>query len=251
MAAFVALATLAVVATLAAQPIPIVITPSSEPPPSPLTLWYNAPATNWLDALPIGNGRLGAMVFGRPDEERIQLNENTLWDGYPRETTNPDALKYLPEVRRLLFAGKNAEATAMVEKLMGRPMRIRPYQSLGDAFLQFDVPYEVSGYRRELDLEHAVTRVRYTVGDVTFRREHFASAPAGVIVVRLTASKPGQITTRVRLFRSQDAATVVEGNDRLVMRGQIERRPIGRLREPRPALRRAAARDSHRRHDQR
>ena len=165
------------------------------------------------------------MVFGRPDEERIQLNENTLWDGYPRETTNPDALKYLPEVRRLLFAGKNAEATAMVEKLMGRPMRVRPYQSLGDAFLQFDVPYEVTGYRRELDLEHAVTRVRYTVGDVTFYREHFASAPAGAIVIRLTASKPGQITTRVRLFRSQDAATVVEGNDRLVMRGQIERRP--------------------------
>jgi alpha-L-fucosidase 2 len=208
-----------------AQPIPIVISPSSEPPPSPLTLWYNAPSTNWLDALPIGNGRLGAMVFGRPDEERIQLNENTLWDGYPRETTNPDALKYLPEVRRLLFGGKNAEATAMVEKLMGRPMRIRPYQSLGDVFLQFDVPYEVSGYRRELDLEHAVTRVRYTVGDVTFRREHFASAPAGVIVIRLTASKPGQITTRVRLFRSQDASTVVEADDRLVMRGQIERRP--------------------------
>jgi alpha-L-fucosidase 2 len=210
---------------LAAQPIPIVITPSSEPPPSPLTLWYNAPATNWLDALPIGNGRLGAMVFGRPDEERIQLNENTLWDGYARETTNPDALKYLPEVRRLLFEGKNAEATAMVEKLMGRPMRVRPYQSLGDAFLQFDVPYEISGYRRELDLEHAVTRVRYTAGGVTFRREHFASAPAGVIVVRLTASKPGQITTRVRLFRSQDATTVVEGRDRVVMRGQIERRP--------------------------
>lgn len=220
-----ALVVILLAARLAAQPIPIVITPSPDPPPSPLTLWYNAPATNWLDALPIGNGRLGAMVFGRPDEERIQLNENTLWDGYPRDTTNPDALKYLPEVRRLLFAGKNAEATAMVEKLMGRPMRIRPYQSLGDAFLQFDVPYAIDGFRRELDLEHAVARVRYRAAGVTFHREHFASAPAGVIVVRLTASQPGQITTRVRLFRSQDATTVVDGNDRLVMRGQIDRRP--------------------------
>src|SRR5689334_16448046 len=73
--------------------------------PSALTLWYTSPATNWLDALPIGNGRLGAMVFGKADEERVQLNENTLWDGFPRDTTNPDALKNLPEVRRLLFAG--------------------------------------------------------------------------------------------------------------------------------------------------
>ena len=190
------------------------------------------------------------MVFGRPDEERIQLNENTLVGRLPRETTNPDALKYLPEVRRLLFAGKNAEATAMVEKLMGRPMRIRPYQSLGDAFLQFDVPYEVGGYRRELDLEHAVTRVRYTVGDVTFRREHFASAPGGVIVVRLTASKPGQITTRVRSVpqpgRHDRRRRQRSPGDARTDRAAAD----GRVGEPRPALRRATARDSHGRHDQ-
>ncbi len=113
----------------------------------------------------------------------------------------------------------------MVEKLMGRPMRVRPYQSLGDAFLQFDVPYEISGYRRELDLEHAVTSVRHTAGGVTFSREHFASAPAGVIVVRLTASKPDRSPPASACSAGQDATTVVEGRDRLVMRGQIERRP--------------------------
>jgi alpha-L-fucosidase 2 len=210
---------------VAAQPIALTIRPSTEPPPSSLTLWYGAPATNWLDALPVGNGRLGAMVFGRPEDERIQLNENTLWDGYARDTTNPEALKYLPEVRRLLFAGKNAEATALVERLLGRPTRIKPYQSLGDLFLQFDVPQEIAGYRRELDLERATIRVRYTAGDITFQREIFASAPDGAIVIYLTASRPGQITTRLRLFRSQDAETKTEGADRLIMRGQIERRP--------------------------
>ncbi len=198
---------------------------ATEVPGVGLTLWYTSPASNWLDALPIGNGRLGAMVFGKADEERVQLNENTLWDGFPRDTTNPDALKNLPEVRRLLFAGRNAEATKLAEKLMGHPLRIKPYQTLGDLLLQTDVvPTEVKNYRRELDLEHAVTRVTYTVGSVTYTRELFASAPDQVIVMRLTASQPGQITTRVRLVRSIDATTTTEGNDRLVMRGQIERR---------------------------
>ncbi len=193
--------------------------------PSTLALWYTSPASNWLDALPIGNGRLGAMVFGKADDERVQLNENTLWDGFPRDTTNPDALKNLPEVRRLLFAGRNAEATKLAEKLMGHPLRIKPYQTLGDVLLQTDViPTEVKNYRRELDLEQAVTRVTYTVGSVTYTRELFASAPDQVIVMRLTASQPGQITTRVRLVRSIDATTTTEGNNRLVMRGQIERR---------------------------
>lgn len=210
---------------VAAQPVPLTIRPAADPPVSPLSLWYVTPSTSWLDALPIGNGRLGAMVFGRPDEERIQLNENTLWDGYAQDTTNPEALKHLPEVRRLLFEGKNAEATALVTKLLGKPFRIKPYQSLGDLLLQFDVPDEITGYRRELDLEHAVTRVRYAAGDVTFQREHFASAPDRVIVIRLTASRPGQISTRVRLTRSQEATTIAEGDDRLVMRGQIDRRP--------------------------
>jgi len=87
-----------------------------------LTLWYRQPAKEWIEALPVGNGRLGAMVFGKIDRERIQLNENTLWDGHPQDTNNPEALKHLPEVRRLLFAGKNQEATELADKyLMGHP----------------------------------------------------------------------------------------------------------------------------------
>jgi alpha-L-fucosidase 2 len=194
-------------------------------PVSELTLWYTSPATVWLDALPIGNGRLGAMVFGKLDDERIQLNENTLWDGFPRDTTNPDALKNLTEVRRLLFADQNAEATKLAEGLMGHPVRIKPYQTLGDLQLRFDVvPADAKGYCRELDLEHAVTRVTYSVQGVTYTRELFASAPDRVIVIRLTASQPGRLSTRVHLGRSQDATTTTEGHDRLVMRGRIDRR---------------------------
>jgi alpha-L-fucosidase 2 len=196
-----------------------------DPPQGELTLWYTSPASAWLDALPIGNGRLGAMVFGKLDDERIQLNENTLWDGFPRDTTNPDALKNLTEVRRLLFADQNAAATKLAEGLMGRPVRIKPYQTLGDLLLRFDVvPADATSYRRELDLEHAVTRVSYNVQGVTYTRELFASAPDRVIAMRLTASQPGRISTRVHLVRSQDATTTTEGRDRLVMRGRIDRR---------------------------
>jgi alpha-L-fucosidase 2 len=204
----------------AAAPI-VTVAPSA----SALTLWYTSPASTWLEALPVGNGRLGAMVFGKPDDERVQLNENTLWDGFPRDTTNPDALKTLTEVRRLLFAGQNAEATKLAEGMMGRPMRIKPYQTLGDLSLRTDhLAADVKDYRRELDLAQAIARVSYSVKDVIYTREVFASAPDKVIVIRLTASKPGQITTRVHLNRSQDAVTTTEGRDRLIMRGRIDRR---------------------------
>ena len=198
---------------------------AAAPPASELTLWYTTPASAWLDALPIGNGRLGAMVFGKLDDERIQLNDNTLWDGFPRDTTNPDALKNLTQVRWLLFGDRNAEATKLAEGLMGRPLRIKPYQTLGDLLLRFDVvPTEATGYRRELNLAEAVTRVTYTVKGVTYTRELFASAPDRVIVMRITASQPGSISTRLHLVRSQDAVTTTEGQDRLVMRGRIDRR---------------------------
>ena len=198
---------------------------AAAPPASELTLWYTTPASAWLDALPIGNGRLGAMVFGKLDDERIQLNDNTLWDGFPRDTTNPDALKNLTQVRWLLFGDRNAEATKLAEGLMGRPLRIKPYQTLGDLLLRFDVvPTEATGYRRELDLAQAVTRVTYAVKGVTYTRELFASAPDRVIVMRITASQPGSISTRMHLVRPQDAVTTTEGQDRLVMRGRIDRR---------------------------
>ena len=101
-------------------------------------LWYQQPAETWTDALPIGNGRLGAMVFGGVERERIQLNEESLWDGGPRDTNNPKALEALPKVQQLLFEDKNEEATQLAgETMLGIPERIKSYQSLGDLFLEF------------------------------------------------------------------------------------------------------------------
>ncbi len=197
--------------------------PADRPGPASTVLWYRQHATAWLDALPVGNGRLGAMAFGHPNEDRVQLNENTLWDGFTRDTTNPDALKNLPDVRRLIFEGKHAEATALVQTLLGRPQRIKPYQSLGDLLMAWDIALPVTGYRRELDLARATARVTFTADGVTYTREVFASAPDRVLVIRLTADRPGKITTRLRLARQQDAASSTESG-RLILRGQIDRR---------------------------
>ena len=114
---------------------------TAPPARGPSRIEFDQPATQFLEALPVGNGRLGAMVFGRVVDDRLPLNEISLWDGHPRDTTNPEALKHLPEVRRLLFAGKNEEATALAgEHLMGRPTRIRPYQVLADLWLESPAP---------------------------------------------------------------------------------------------------------------
>ncbi len=190
-----------------------------------LTLWYRQPANEWTEALPVGNGRLGAMVFGGLPKERIQLNEETLWDGYRRDSTNPKALEALPRVRELLFEGKNEEATRLAEEaMMGIPERIKSYQSLGDIFLTVPKSSEAADYRRELDLDSGVAATSYTVGGVRFRREVFASAPDQVIVMRITADKPGAVNVELTMRRQQDAACLSEGDDRLILRGRIQTR---------------------------
>jgi alpha-L-fucosidase 2 len=197
---------------------------ATSPSPSPLVIWYTRPATNWeREALPIGNGRLGAMIFGGTARERIQLNEDTLWAGSPRDCNNPEALQALPEVRRLLFAGRPVEAMKLAgEKMMGRPMRLRPYQSLGDLRLEFPGHEAATDYRRELDLDTAVARVSYRVGDVTYTREIFASHPDQVIVMRFTASQPGRLTFFATLDREQEFATSTRPPDLLQMRGTLD-----------------------------
>ena len=132
------------------------------PPESPLTLWYRQPANEWVEALPIGNGRLAGMVFGGIEHERLQLNEDTLWAGGPYDPANPQALDALPIARRLIFAGKYGEAHALVaDKMLGRPVRQMPFQPVGDLLLTFPAAVNVDGYRRELDLDTAVARVTY------------------------------------------------------------------------------------------
>lgn len=200
-------------------------TMTDTPHQAEVKLWYRQPARAWMEALPVGNGRLGAMVFGATDRERVQLNEHTLWDGHRQDTTNPEALQYLPEVRRLLFQGKNEEATKLAgEHLMGRPLRIKSYQSLGDLWLDFEQAGLVADYRRELDLDTGIARVSYRSGDRTFTREVFASGPGQAIVIRLISDKPGGISLHAGMSREQDAECVSYGKDGLRLRGQVQDR---------------------------
>ena len=195
---------------------------AASPPDEPLTLWYRRPATKWeTEALPVGNGRLAAMVFGGIDHERIQFNEETVWDGAPGDPTNPQALTALPEVRRLLFAGKNEEAAQLAgDKMMGNPPRVKSYQTLGDLVLELPAATAVTSYRRDLNLDTGVARVSYGVDGVQFTREVFASAPDQVIVIHLQADRRGKINFTATLKRL-GATTVTVAPNRLAMRGQL------------------------------
>jgi alpha-L-fucosidase 2 len=195
---------------------------AAQPSPGPLTIWSTKPAPEWNQAYPVGNGRLGAMVFGTVNRERIQLNEESLWSGSPRDTDNPEALAALPEVRRLLFAGSPVEAYALAEKkMMGRPSRLQSYQTLGDLRLAFDHEGTITDYRRELDLDQGVARVTYRVNGVRFTREVFASHPAQLIVIRVSADAPSVVTASVWIDRAQDATTAISGTDRLDLVGTL------------------------------
>ena len=195
------------------------VTGRAEPPEGKLVLWYRQPAREWVEANPIGNGRIGAMVFGGVDAERLQLNEDTLWAGGPYDPANPEALAALPEVRRLLFEGKYREATQLADaKMMAKPLRQMPYQTVGDLLLKFPGVTAASDYRRDLNLDSAVVRVGYTAGGVRFTREVFASAPDQVIVARLAADKPGKIAFAATMASPQKVAVRVDGGD-LVMEG--------------------------------
>ena len=132
--------------------------------PDNLTLWYGQPAAQWVEALPVGNGRLGAMVFGGAPEERIQFNEGTLWAGGPRDYAHEGAAEYLPEIRRLLFEGKQKEAQDLATAhFMSAPLRQLPYQAFGDVLIRFDHADGVKKYTRSLDLDTATAVTEYTV----------------------------------------------------------------------------------------
>src|SRR5438552_6416678 len=162
---------------------------------SDLRLWYRQPASEWNEALPIGNGRLAAMVFGGVENERIQLNEETIWAGEKRDRNNPEGARNLAEVRRLLFAGKLKEAEALADKTMIATTRRMPqYQPLGDLVLRFSGQENPTDYIRELDLDKAIVRVSYNSGGARYMREVFCSAIDQVIVIRLTCDKPGRIS---------------------------------------------------------
>ena len=186
----------------------------------PLRLRYDRPAERWTEALPVGNGRLGAMVFGGVGSERLQLNEETLWSGGPSDWNNPGARAALPEVRAAVFAGDYVKATELTKKMQG-PFN-QSYQPLADLRLHFlgAAAGPPEGYERDLDLDRAVASVRYHSGDATFTREVFSSFPDQVIVVRLTCDQPGLLGFSVSADSPLRYAVQTDGNNTLILRGR-------------------------------
>ncbi|WP_372808130.1 glycosyl hydrolase family 95 catalytic domain-containing protein [Pontiella sp.] len=170
-------------------------------------LWYQAPAADWQAALPVGNGRLGAMVFGNHGNERIQLNEETCWSGGPYSTVVEGGAEALPTIQNYIFEGEPIKAHKLFgRKLMGYPVEQQKYQSLANLMLFFDGQEKVTGYKRWLDLETGIVCVEYSVDGVTYRREVLSSAPDQVIAVRLTASKPGHLSFKAQLRGCRNSA---------------------------------------------
>lgn len=208
--------------------------PSSRPPGDDLRLWYPQPARKWTEALPVGNGRLGAMIFGTVAEERIQFNEDSLWSGAPQQADNPEALAALPEIRRLLFAGQQREADQLgVTKLVcqgagsghgqGSKVPFGCYQTFGDLRLKFPSlePQLALDYIRELDLDAAVARVGFRSGNTRFTRTILASHPDQVLAAQLEADSPGQLNLTIELSRPELASTEAVGSNELVMKGRM------------------------------
>jgi alpha-L-fucosidase 2 len=186
-----------------------------------LKLWYKQPAASWNEALPIGNGRLGAMVFGGVVNERIQLNDDTLWAGTPKDRINPKALEALPQIRQLIFEGKNEEATKLADKaMMGIPHNVESYQTLGDIHFNDLNTGEVSLYRRWLDLDQAVARTSFLQNGIQFERSVFASPADDVLVIRWSSSKANSINFTVNLNRPEQFTTEMIGDNQLHMFGQ-------------------------------
>jgi alpha-L-fucosidase 2 len=194
----------------------------------PMKLWYDKPVSKWIEALPVGNGRLGAMVFGGTAEARYQFNDDSLYSGEPHDYAHQGAVKYLPVLRQLLFDGKQREAHALGNKeFMSIDTRghnrQEAYQPFGDLTLKFPGHDKPEEYYRELDIDQAVASLRYKVAGVTYRREAFASLPGNAILVRLEADQPGKIGCTAGLGSPHAGATVkAAGSDTLVMTGQVE-----------------------------
>ena len=182
------------------------------------SLWYRQPAAKWSEALPVGNGRLGAMVFGGVDKERLALNEESVWSGQPTQTDRVGAYKFLPEIRQLLFAGKHDEAQKLIDREVLGPRPLGSYQPLGDLTLEFP-KVEAKDYLRWLDLDQGVAAVRFAGERGLIRREVFASPVQDVLVVRLENDRKGGVDVALTLSREEGAQTENVGNDGLRMTG--------------------------------
>lgn len=184
-----------------------------------LKLWYSRPATVWTEALPLGNSRLGVMVYGGTDDEELQLNEETMWGGGPYRNDNPKALKALPQIRQLVFERRYREAQAMVAQNFETPRNGMPYQTIGSLMLHFPGHESATDYYRDLDIEKAIATTSYRVRGVNYNREIFTSFVDNVIVVRLTADKPKALSFTVS-YKSPLEHEVSKSGKRLLLKGK-------------------------------
>lgn len=184
-----------------------------------LKLWYQQPAKTWVEALPVGNSSMGAMVYGGTSREELQLNEETLWGGGPYRNDNPKALESLAEVRNLIFSGKTMDAQNLIDQTFYTGRNGMPYQTIGSLIIEAPGHEKAKNYYRDLDLERAVATTRYQVDGVNFQREVFASFPDRVIIVRFTVDKPGELNFKVS-YDSPLQSTVRKQGKKLVLRGK-------------------------------
>lgn len=184
-----------------------------------LKLWYQQPAKTWVEALPVGNSSMGAMVYGGTSREELQLNEETLWGGGPYRNDNPKALESLAEVRNLIFSGKTMDAQNLIDQTFYTGRNGMPYQTIGSLIIEAPGHEKAKNYYRDLDLERAVATTRYQVNGVNFQREVFASFPDRVIIVRFTADKPGELNFKVS-YGSPLQSTVKKQGKKLVLHGK-------------------------------
>jgi len=200
-----------------------------------MRLWYRRPAANWNEALPLGNGRLGAMVFGGAGGERLQLNEESLWAGEPLDVYPDNFAVHLKAVQQLVMAGKISEARKLgIARLTKKPTSYRSYEPLADLRIELDHGPKTKDYRRELDLRTGIASVRYEVGGIHMKREVLISAADDCLAVRLSADKPGSLKGRIRLTRKKDMKVTVPGGGRLHMDGQIVDIPAPKARDDNP-----------------
>ncbi|HEV8271064.1 MAG TPA: glycoside hydrolase family 95 protein, partial [Chitinophagaceae bacterium] len=197
-----------------------------------LKLWYNTPATIWEEALPLGNAKTGAMVFGGIAKERFQLNDNTLWSGYPNSGNNPDGPKYLPLVREQIFAGNYDSAAALWKQNMQGPYSAR-YLPLADLWLNFPVPDTIANnYYRDLNLNNAIATVKYELAGVNYRRETFISHPDKIMIIRITADKKGAINFITSVTSKLKFQTTAAHNTELLLKGKAPMYVANRDYEP-------------------
>ena len=183
-------------------------------------MWYDRPAVLWTEALPLGDGRLGAMMFGNPLQEHLQLNEETMWAGNPNNNYNPEAAEWIPKIRQLVFEGRYREAQDLCTRYVKSPTNQgMPYQPFGDLLVNFNGQLDYTNYRRSLDLDSALAVVEYDVNDVHFRRECFTSFADSVVILHLSASRPGQLSFTATMTTPQQDSRLNDAPEGITLHG--------------------------------